>query len=152
MRPCRFRYWLAALLCLFGSAATSQDLSRWGDLEGFLVQSLAPGQQSAAFAWLTDSDDPSQMREAIGVVYPVIVGAAGNTGIVVGHFTRIEAGFVRDRIITNLFGYDPRDVRFYPDRILITTTVLGPNDPRCCPTVAQVWSISRTTWNAEHAR
>jgi hypothetical protein len=143
---------VAAFLLVLGGACSAQDQSQWGDVGKFLVQSLAPGQQNEAFTWLPDNPDPARAREAIGIIYPVIVGAAGNTGIVVGHFTRIEAGFTRDAIVTKLFGYSPRDARFFPDHIEVTTDVLGPNDPRCCPTVAQVWSISRHSWNAEAAR
>ncbi|MFZ1728238.1 MAG: hypothetical protein WAU13_16465 [Albidovulum sp.] len=149
------RFWgaaSAAFILVFGGVCLAQDQSQWGDVGSFLVQSLAPGQQNEAYTWLPDNPDSARAREAIGIIYPAIVGSAGSVSIAVGHFTRIEAGFTRDAIITNLFGNNPRDARFFPDRIEITTDVLGPNDPRCCPSVAQRWSIPRNSWSAKAAR
>lgn len=143
---------LSAALCLANPGAQAQDLARWGDLHGFLVQSLAPNRMSEVFFWLPDNPDPAQAREAIGVVYPHIEGSAGNVDIVVGHFGRTDAGFVLDGTIANVFGFEPRDVRFLPDRIEVTTTTLGPSDPRCCPTATSVWSISRAGWQAVQLR
>ncbi|MEZ5913319.1 MAG: hypothetical protein R3D84_14780 [Paracoccaceae bacterium] len=62
---------LSAALCLANPGAQAQDLARWGDLHGFLVQSLAPNRMSEVFFWLPDNPDPAQAREAIGVVYPI---------------------------------------------------------------------------------
>ncbi|MCW3782644.1 hypothetical protein [Defluviimonas salinarum] len=141
---------LAAALCAatFATAATAQDLSGWGDVRGFLIQTLAPGQEIAAFAWLPDNPDPALAREAIGVVYPEIVGSAGNVDIRVAYYARGDAGFSMNRTVSNVFGMEPRNAQFLPDQIEVTTTVLGPNDPRCCPSLARVWSISRTDWSA----
>ncbi|MDW4549484.1 hypothetical protein R5H32_08985 [Defluviimonas sp. D31] len=141
---------LAAALCaaMVTTAATAQDLPGWGDVRGFLTQTLAPGQEIASFAWVPDNPDPALAREAIGVIYPEIAGSAGNVDIRVAHFTRVEAGFTMNRAVSNVFGFEPRNARFLPDRIEVTTTVLGPNDPRCCPSVARVWTISRTDWSA----
>ncbi|MCB2137636.1 MAG: hypothetical protein KDE08_17100 [Rhodobacteraceae bacterium] len=130
------------------SGAFAQDLSRWGDIEAFLIEALSPGEEIAAYAWLPDNPDPDLANEAIGVVYPVLVGAAGNTGIAAGHFYRFKDEMELNSLVTNLFGYDPRDARFFADRIEITTNVLGPNDPRCCPSKVQVWRLPRADFAA----
>ena len=47
-----------------------------------------------------------------------------------------------------VFGWDPRDARFSPGRIELTTTTLGPGEPRCCPTAVTQWVIDTTTGTA----
>jgi hypothetical protein len=32
-------------------------------------------------------------------------------------------------------------VAFFPDHVEVSTLTLGPNDPRCCPTLTKRWSI-----------
>lgn len=38
-------------------------------------------------------------------------------------------------------GFEPRDVRFATGTVTVTTTVLRPTDPRCCPTGSRTWTI-----------
>lgn len=56
-------------------------------------------------------------------------------------FRSAKAGFKQDGKVENVFGENPRDVRFSKGRIRLTTTTLGPDEPRCCPTVAKRWTI-----------
>ncbi len=44
--------------------------------------------------------------------------------------------------IKEVFGQEPRNVKFSPGRITVTTTVPKPDDPRCCPTGTRTFSIS----------
>ncbi|MBJ6124036.1 SH3 domain-containing protein [Microvirga splendida] len=44
--------------------------------------------------------------------------------------------------INELFGESPRNVKFSPGRISVTTTVPKPDDPRCCPTGVKTFTIS----------
>lgn len=41
-----------------------------------------------------------------------------------------------------IYGQSPRDVRFGQGQVLVTTTTLGPNDPRCCPTDETTWTLT----------
>ncbi|MDX2236589.1 MAG: hypothetical protein NW203_03405 [Hyphomonadaceae bacterium] len=41
-----------------------------------------------------------------------------------------------------VYGETPRNVRFAPGRITLTTTMPRPGDPRCCPTGSQSWTIT----------
>ncbi|WP_223999691.1 hypothetical protein [Aureimonas sp. SA4125] len=41
-----------------------------------------------------------------------------------------------------IFGVTPRDARFSRGRIEVTTSVQGPNDPRCCPTEEKRWVVN----------
>lgn len=95
--------------------------------------------------WLPDRVNPAEAREAIGVAYPIIPGAAGNTSIVAGYFVRSDDSFVYAGPLDGLFGHDPRGARFLPDRIEVLTTMPNPGDPRCCPTGTARWTIDRAT-------
>ena len=44
--------------------------------------------------------------------------------------------------IKEVFGIDPRDVKFSAGRIAVTMTVPKPDDPRCCPTGKRKFSLS----------
>jgi hypothetical protein len=41
-----------------------------------------------------------------------------------------------------IFGSNPRNVRFSPGKIDVTTTMPRPGDPRCCPTGTRTWTIN----------
>lgn len=53
------------------------------------------------------------------------------------------AGFVK-----GLDDAEPREARFLPDRIEVTTTTRVDNDPRCCPTAMTRRSVDRATLRA----
>lgn len=40
--------------------------------------------------------------------------------------------------VEGIFGENPRDAVFEPGRVTFTTSVAGPDDPRCCPSTPQV--------------
>ena len=88
--------------------------------------------------------DPAN-REAVGVTYTEIEGAAGNVNINTGYFAGGPQAFALAGPVLELYGENPRDPRFLEDRIELTTTMPNPGDPRCCPTGTAVWSIDRKT-------
>lgn len=97
---------------------------------------------------MPDRINPAEAREAVGVAYPVISGAAGNTTIVAGYSVRSGDAFVYTGQFEGLFGQEPRAARFLPDRIEVITTMPLPGEPRCCPTGTARWSIDRVTRQA----
>lgn len=132
-------------LCLANPAAAQG----WGDLDSLLASSLAPsGGEVVGAYFLPDSADPEAATEALGVVYEVIEGAAGNTTIAVGHFVKLGTGFTYAGPVAEVFGQEPREAAFLPDRIEVTTTMPREEDPRCCPTGASRWVIDRATLTA----
>jgi len=44
--------------------------------------------------------------------------------------------------IEEVFGFEPRGVKFSTGQIEVTTTVMNPGDPRCCPTGEKTFSLS----------
>jgi hypothetical protein len=129
----------AALALVFALAAPAAAQ----DIAALLARSLGGGAEAAY--WLPDSADPARATEAVGVVYLPVPGSAGSVSIEVGHFARTGDGFALAGRVRDLFGHEPRDSRFLPDRIELTTTVLAPGDPRCCPTGTARWAIDRAT-------
>jgi hypothetical protein len=127
---------LCLALVLAGSAAAQ-------DLQTLLSGTLGAG--AVELVWLPDAADPARAREALGVAYIPIEGAAGNVSIAVGYYARQGQGFALVGRVSELFGAEPRDPRFLADRIELTTTMPGPDDPRCCPTATARWSIDRTS-------
>lgn len=132
-------------LCLSLIALPVQAQEAWSNLDYLMEQALGDSRAWAAAYWLPDRTDPAAAREAIGVTYPVLEGAAGNTSIVVGYFVRSGDGFAYAGRLEGLYGQEPRGARFLADHIEVTTTMPRPGDPRCCPTGTAVWSINRET-------
>lgn len=128
-------------VCVAG-AAIGQG---WGNLDQLLRSTLSTTGDVAATYWLPDTIDPAQAREAIGIAYVPISGAAGNTTISVAYFQKSASGFTAIAAIQDLFGQSPRAALFLPDRIEITTNMLGPDDARCCPNKQTRWVIDRST-------
>lgn len=138
---------LALICALAGQPAFAQN--GWPDLDSLLGRTLAVGAQFERSFWLPDVADPALARQAIGVVYPIIQGAAGNTGISVGYYMRVEGSWAFAGQIAGLFGHNPRDTVYSAGAVQLTTTMPGPNDPRCCPTQAARWHIDLTTLQAQ---
>lgn len=136
-----------ALLALWAAPLRAQD--GWPNLDQLLSATLAPGQYFERSFWLPDSANPAQARQAIGIAYPVISGAAGNTTIEVGYFIKAQGEWGIAGRVVGLFGHNPRDIAFFQGAVQITTTMLGPNEPRCCPTLPVRWQIDLTTLQAQ---
>lgn len=69
----------------------------------------------------------------------------GNSAMIGAGVFRIADGMMTLAGPVAIYGDDPRDVVFRPDRIEVTTTMPRPGDPRCCPTGSSRWSIDRGT-------
>lgn len=130
---------------VFGIGPAFAQNNGWGDLDGLLWQSLAPGRTGEASYWLPDNADPAVATVALGITYSHGIEASGSIGIDLGLF-RPEAGnWALFQPVGDVFGFEPRDAVFFADRIEISTSTLGPNDARCCPTAVTRWSIDRAT-------
>lgn len=71
--------------------------------------------------------------------------SGGNSDVLTTWIWRdTESGYVLARApsIKEVFGLDPRDVRFAAGRIKVTTTVPKPGDPRCCPSGERTFALS----------
>lgn len=140
------RLLLIAALLMTGCKAISQE---WGNLNALILPSLSGSGTSEATFWLPDLPDPATASIAVGVVYEYLPGSAGNTGIAPGFFMRQGAGWVFAGHITGLYGQSPRDVNYGQTDVELTTTMLGPNEPRCCPTMPVRWRINYQTRAAQ---
>ena len=119
----------------------------WGFITGLVAQSLDvwPGDASPYF--FVDHADPNTAVHALGMHY--FEGRSGGNaiGLNAGLFRRDPEGW-RFLGRVEMIGVGPRDVTFPPGKILATTTTLGPDDARCCPTQPTRWSIDVATRQA----
>lgn len=139
------------VLLLWPAAAMSQVVRDDPVIGAALAQALGAQSEVLQSYLIANDADPARATEAIGIVYTAIVGAAGNFDIAVGLFRRVEQGFVLVGRIDGIYGVDPRDARFLPDRIMLATTTLRANDARCCPSGTTVWTVPRATLTASGA-
>jgi len=80
-------------------------------------------------------------KDAISFIYSPIEGANG-MALSVWVWRDRNGAYELARDATNdIFGQDPRRVQFAPGRISVTTTVLKPGEPRCCPTGTKTFTI-----------
>jgi hypothetical protein len=140
------RVWLIGVCLSAGVAlgAWAQD-GDWGNLDALILGSMPQQGEVQASFWMPDHADPTIAGAALALVYAHIPGSAGSVSLDAGVFFRTSAGWRFGRRVDGLFGHNPRDVLFLGDRIEVTMTTLGPNEPRCCPTQVTRYSILRTT-------
>lgn len=69
----------------------------------------------------------------------------GNSAMIAAGLFRIEGGQMSLIGPVEIFGEEPRDVKFSKGKIEVTTTMPRPDDPRCCPTGSARWIIDRKT-------
>lgn len=132
---------VAVALNVSVTPATAQQ-SAWPDLDRLLFSTLTASGTAEASFWLPDQADPATATRALGVVYEYIPGSAGSTSIAVGLYQRTTAGWGFIGPVEGLFGQSPRDAVFGPTYVDLTTIMLGPNEPRCCPTMPVRWRVS----------
>jgi hypothetical protein len=81
-------------------------------------------------------------KDAISFVYSPIKGGNGvGLSVWVWHDHNGVYQLARNADTDDVVGQDPRNVKFSPGRISVTTTVLKPGEPRCCPTGAKTFTI-----------
>lgn len=142
---------LAACVLAFAvwlSPLTAQTAG-WPDLDSLLFSTLTKSGRAEASFWLPDQPDPTTATRALGIVYEHIPGSAGSVSIATGLYQRVEQGWAFVGPVQGLFGNAPRDPEFTQTHIDLTTITLGPNEPRCCPTLPVRWRIDLNTRTAQ---
>lgn len=137
---------LAFALTLAALPAQAQD---WGDLDALILPNLTTSGTAEASFWLPDNPDPAAASIALAVVYEWIEGSAGSTGIAPGFFVKQEGSWVFAGKVEGLFGQSPSDVAYGESAVELTTIMLGPDEPRCCPSMPVRWRIDYQTLVAE---
>jgi hypothetical protein len=79
-------------------------------------------------------------EDALLVAYYDMGGSGAGVGMAL--FRNRDGRMTHERDVEDVFGMEPRDVRFSPGRIMLTTTMPGPDDPHCCPTQPREWVIN----------
>ncbi|MEO9898550.1 MAG: hypothetical protein ABJD13_08355 [Paracoccaceae bacterium] len=120
----------------------------WPNLDQLLFSTLTQSGTAEASFWLPDHPNADQATRALGVVYEHIPGSAGNTGIALGIYTKAGSAWQFVGPVEGVFGQSPRDPAFAGNFLDITTSLVGPNDARCCPTLAGRWRIDLSTFTA----
>lgn len=129
---------LVALLALLATPLQAQN--GWPDLDRLLFGTLTTSGRAEASFWVPDQADPATATRALGIVYEAFPG--GNAvSMATGIYQRTTQGWQFAGVVQGLFGNSPREVTFAPTHIDITTTMLGPGEPRCCPTQVTRWRI-----------
>ncbi|MEM9127882.1 MAG: hypothetical protein AAGB28_18985 [Pseudomonadota bacterium] len=116
----------------------------WAFLDTLLARTLdvRPGEGGATF--FTDHNDPNVATVGLGI-HDFANRSGGNSfDRNTGLYRRTASGWTHVMPL-QIFGIQPRDPVFAPGRIEITTTTLGPNEPRCCPTQITTWTIDTNT-------
>lgn len=140
---------ILALTLAISAPPTTAQQSNWPDLDQLLFSTLTASGTAEASFWLPDQADPATATRALGIVYEHIPGSAGNTSIAVGLYQPTTAGWGFVGLVEGLFGQSPRDATFGPTYVDITTIMLGPNEPRCCPTMPVRWRVSLASRTAQ---
>lgn len=138
---------LLLALTLAAKSAMAQD--GWGNLDNLLLSNLSNTGQMEASYWLPDNTDPAQAQVAIGIAYIHIPGSAGSVSIGAGIFRAGANGWQMTTPVTSLFGNEPRAPLFQNGQVQLLTTMLGPGEPRCCPTQEAMWRIDLATGQAQ---
>lgn len=139
---------LCALMAVWAQTAAAQQAG-WPNLDQLLFGTLTASGRAEASFWLPDQATPATATRALGVVYEHVPGSAGSVSIAVGLYARGAQGWQYAGPITGLFGQSPRDAVFAANQVELTTTMLGPNEPRCCPTLPVRWRIDIPTRQAQ---
>lgn len=132
-------------ICLALLAGPLQAQDGWPNLDQLLFSTLTASGTAEASYWLPDSGDAAAAMRALGIVYEYIPGSAGNTGIATGVYLRTADGWQFAGTVSGLFGHRHSDAIFGTGSVDVTTVMLGPNEPRCCPTLPVRWRIDLTT-------
>ncbi|MCB4378919.1 hypothetical protein FZX02_00330 [Synechococcus sp. MU1644] len=140
---------ILALTLAICAAPTTAQQSAWPDLDRLLFSTLTASGTAEASFWLPDQANPATATRALGIVYEYIPGSAGNTSIAVGVYQRTTAGWGFVGSVEGLSGQSPRDAAFGPSHVDLTTIMLGPNEPRCCPTLPVRWRVSLASRTAQ---
>ena len=128
-------------LVLATAPAIAQDWSFLGPLTAQTLD-VRPGEDAPML--FSDHPDPGVANVSLIFHYYPNRDGGNAMHLNVGVFRRDPEGW-RFLGLVPVYGYDPRDVTFGPGRIDLTTTMQGPNDPRCCPSQLTRWAVDTNT-------
>lgn len=97
------------------------------------------GEWLLGFEWLSEGKD------GLAFIYSSSPSGGNAVDLDVRLYRAGGGGWIQSGNVTGVFGQNPRDAAFLPDRIEVTTTTLRPGDARCCPTGSTRWIIDRAT-------
>lgn len=90
-------------------------------------------------------------EDAMAFFYYQDDGGGNSFSVDVALFVSDGGVFGPPVFVDGIFGSDPRNVVFGPNRIEVTTSVTRPGDARCCPTGSRTWTIGPTGWGVTNA-
>ncbi|MEO1091133.1 MAG: hypothetical protein AAFX81_10895 [Pseudomonadota bacterium] len=109
------------------------------DLDARLAADFGPGIYQRF--WFPSSDG----TRALAVVYREVAGHGNSAILDIGLYRSAGSGWTLARVVSGVYGAEPRDVRFGSERVEITMTTLRPGEPRCCPTGTTRYAIDLAT-------
>lgn len=141
-RPVQRAAALALLLLFAGSGAGAQDRAASGKaLTGLVKKRLGRVNLHEVKPFYGDFTGDGRDDALVFAYYDDRSGGnAINLDVML--FEGRPGGFAFLRKVEDVFGQDPRAAQFSRGRIRITLTTLGPNDPRCCPTLPKQYTIT----------
>lgn len=131
---------IAGLVIWAGGPAPAQEMSA-DQIAAILVRDLSPTGSMEGGQWFTNGAADGRATYALGVIHVYAPGSAGTVTIHAGIYGYLDSGWAKLREVQGLFGMSPTGAVFTPGRVEVSTMMLGPNDPRCCPTRQMRWSI-----------
>ena len=132
----------AFLSLAFAMPALAQDWSFIAPLTAQVLD-VQPGDQPPML--FSDHPDPAVARHSVIFHYFDSRSGGNSFGLNVGLFRRMNEGWVFAQLL-EIYGVTPRDGRFTEELFEVTTTTLGPNEPRCCPTQTTKWVVDLRNW------
>ncbi len=131
--------WTFGLILACGVPVAAQSTAE--DIAQLLREDLSPTGAMEGGKWFTNEN----ATQGLGIIYAHIPGSAGSVSIHAGLYGFFDSGWVKLKDVQGLFGSSPEDARFVPGQVEITMLMLGPDEPRCCPTLRVRWSIDLNT-------
>jgi len=136
-----------AIACASPTGAAAQEWSN-NRVSEMLVTELSPTGAMVGGKWFTSAQNLTLGVRALGIIYAHVPGSAGTASIHAASFYWTGTGWQKYSDIPDLYGMSPVNAVFEGDRATLTTVTLGPNEPRCCPTLEKHWSIDLATGDA----
>lgn len=127
----------AILALAFGQPSAAQD---WSFIAPLTAQVLDVRPGDGAPMLFSDHPDPAMARYSVIFHYFPSRGGGNSMSLNVGLFEHTAEGWQFARLL-DVFGSDPREGQFSTDLFEVTTTTLGPGEPRCCPTQTTRWVV-----------
>ena len=130
----------AALFSLVALPAAAADCPSGGPAAAVLPEIVAiMGGEPAGDCIFYGDYNGNGAQDALAFVYAY---SGGNSVAQEVWLLSSDSGFWARVTQVEVYGQSPRDVRFSPGQILVTTDMPGPNDPRCCPSEETTWTLT----------